>query len=82
MTPPTRVMVSEAAKAGFYAAGNGREYARIQILTIEDLLENRVRPEFYDLSRGELTFKKAPRETRDRSSQLNLKNLQDTLDNS
>jgi site-specific DNA-methyltransferase (adenine-specific) len=82
MTPPTRVMISEAAKAGIYSAGNGQDYARIQILTIEDLLENRVRPEFFDLSRGELTFKKAPRQTRDRSSQLDLKNWQDTLDNS
>jgi site-specific DNA-methyltransferase (adenine-specific) len=80
MTPPTRVMLSEAAKAGMYSAGNGQDYARIQILTIEDLLANRVRPEFFDLSRGELTFKKAPRQTRDRSSQLGIKDLQDTLD--
>jgi site-specific DNA-methyltransferase (adenine-specific) len=80
LTPPTRGMVSEASKAGIYSAGNGQDYPRIQILTIEDLLANRVRPEFFDLSRGELTFKKAPRSTRDRSSQLNLNTWQDTLD--
>jgi site-specific DNA-methyltransferase (adenine-specific) len=80
MTPPTRAMVSEAAKAGFYRAGNGQEYARIQILTVEDLLENRARPEFFDLSRGELTFKKAPRQVENRTSQLDLKHWQDTLE--
>jgi site-specific DNA-methyltransferase (adenine-specific) len=31
-------MEKEAAAAGLYRAGNGREYPRIQILTIEDLL--------------------------------------------
>jgi len=81
MTPPTRAMLSEAAKAGCYLAGNGQEYARIQILTIDDLLAKRSRPEFFDLSRGELTFKKAPKNDRDRNAQLNLKNWQDTLDN-
>jgi len=82
MAPPTKPMKVEAAKAGFYQAGNKRNYSRIQIMTIQDLLEKRIRPEFFDLNQGELTFKKAPRQTRDRSSQLNLQNLQDTLDNS
>jgi site-specific DNA-methyltransferase (adenine-specific) len=56
-------MEKEAAAAGFYRAGNGQEYPRIQILTIDDLLTKRKRPEYWDLDMGELTFKKAQRET-------------------
>jgi site-specific DNA-methyltransferase (adenine-specific) len=65
LTPPTKPMEKEAAAAGFYRAGNGQEYLRIQILTIEDLLTRRKRPEYWDMSMGELTFKKAQKETRD-----------------
>ncbi len=65
LTPPTKPMEKEAAAAGFYRAGNGQEYSRIQILTIEDLLTGRKRPEYWDMSMGELTFKKAQKETRD-----------------
>lgn len=63
LTPPTKPMEKEAAAAGFYRAGNGREYPRIQILTIEDLLTRRKRPEYWDMDMGELTFKKAQRES-------------------
>jgi site-specific DNA-methyltransferase (adenine-specific) len=39
LDPPTRDMISEAASAGFYLSpGWGREYPRLQILTIADLL--------------------------------------------
>lgn len=62
LTPPTKPMEKEAAAAGFYRAGNGREYPHIQILTIEDLLTRRKRPEYWDMDMGELTFKKAQRE--------------------
>lgn len=62
LTPPTKPMEKEAAATGFYRAGNGRDYPRIQILTIEDLLTGRKRPEYWDMSMGELTFKKAQRE--------------------
>ncbi len=62
LTPPTKPMEKEAATAGLYKAGNGREYSRVQILTIEDLLSGRKRPEYWDRSMGELTFKKAQRE--------------------
>jgi site-specific DNA-methyltransferase (adenine-specific) len=65
LTPPTKPIGKEAAAAGFYRAGNGREYPRIQILTIEDLLTRRKRPEYWDLDMGELTFKKAQREARE-----------------
>ena len=37
--PPTRDMIREAASAGFYrSAGWGKDHAKIQILTIEELL--------------------------------------------
>jgi site-specific DNA-methyltransferase (adenine-specific) len=39
LEPPTREMTKEAASAGFYySRGWGRDYPRIQILTIEELL--------------------------------------------
>jgi len=59
LAEPTQPMITEAAKAGFYTAGNGRDYPRIQILTIDDLLSGRKRPEYADMSLGEATFKKA-----------------------
>lgn len=62
LVEPTKAMLTEAAKAGFYKAGNGRDYPRIQILTIEDLMTKRKRPEYLDLSLGELTFRKAQKE--------------------
>jgi hypothetical protein len=42
--------------------GNGRDYPRLQIFTIEDLLTKRKRPEYLDLSLGDLTFKKGEKE--------------------
>jgi len=45
LEPPTRDMLSEAATAGFYhSAVWERDYQRIQILTIEELLQG-VKPE-------------------------------------
>ncbi|OCR01891.1 DNA methylase [Oscillatoriales cyanobacterium USR001] len=72
LTVPTKPMIKEAALSGFYKAGNGRDYAKIQILTIEELLNQQKRPEFFDMKRGELTFKKAQRENRDMGIQGEL----------
>jgi site-specific DNA-methyltransferase (adenine-specific) len=66
---PTRDMLSEALGQGFYEAGNGRSYPRLQILTIEDLLSGRVKPDYYDMSVGEATFKKAPRQQKQTNQQ-------------
>lgn len=44
LTPPTDGMVTEALKAGKYKHPSGREYPRLQILTIADLLAGK-RPE-------------------------------------
>jgi site-specific DNA-methyltransferase (adenine-specific) len=62
LVEPTKAMRTEAAKAGFYQAGNGRDYPKIQILTIEELLTKGKRPEYYDLSCGDLTFRRAKKE--------------------
>ena len=39
LAPPTRAMLTEAAAAGFYTSPNGKKYARLQLLTIEGLLD-------------------------------------------
>ncbi|MCL2021292.1 MAG: restriction endonuclease [Betaproteobacteria bacterium] len=63
LVSPTSPMITEAAKAGFYKsptlAGN---FPRLQILTIEGLLEGNEYPVYPDLSRGGLTFKRAGQE--------------------
>lgn len=56
---PTKPMRVEATAAGFYKGGNGKNYPRIQILTIAELLEGHKRPEFPDMSMGTMSFKKA-----------------------
>ena len=66
---PTKPMRVEAASAGFYKGGNGKEYPRLQILTLAELLEGHKRPEFPDLSMGSYTFKKAKRERLDMAAE-------------
>jgi site-specific DNA-methyltransferase (adenine-specific) len=61
---PTAPMKKEAAASGLYRGGNGKEYPRLQVLTIGELLAGHKRPEFPDMSMGTLTFKKAPKEQR------------------
>lgn len=54
---PSQAMRSEAASAGFYQAPWGKKYARIQILTIADLLSGKS----VEYPRENVTFKKAPK---------------------
>jgi DNA modification methylase len=63
LSKPTAGMVSDAAAAGFYAYADRseRKVPRIQILTIEDLLDGRARAEHPD-QRPDVNFKKAKRE--------------------
>jgi site-specific DNA-methyltransferase (adenine-specific) len=63
LASPTKPMLKEAALCGFYKAGNGKEYPRMQILTIEELLRGK-HPEYFDMSMGELAFKKSQREAK------------------
>ena len=62
LTQPTKAMLTEATKAGFYRAANGKDYPKLQIFTIEDLLSGKKSPEYLDLSQGNLTFRKAAKE--------------------
>ena len=48
LAAPTRAMLTEAAAAGFYASPNGRKYPRLQLLTIEGLLDGTRRAEHPD----------------------------------
>ncbi len=56
---PTRPMLREAAEAGFYRSGDGTTYPRIQVLTIQQVLEGK-QPE-YPLHRRDATYKRAPK---------------------
>jgi DNA modification methylase len=56
---PTKPMLKEAAEAGFYKSSDGTTYPRLQILTIQQILDGR-QPQ-YPLHRRDATFKKAPR---------------------
>jgi hypothetical protein len=62
LTDPTRPMTTEAVSAGFYQSPIGKSYPKIQILTVEGLLNKTQRADFQDLTGGTLTFKKAQRE--------------------
>lgn len=69
LAQPTKGMIADAASAGFYTDGAGRTFARIQLLTIEDLLSGKARAEHPDHAPG-LTFKKAKQEEHGTQSSL------------
>lgn len=73
LAPPTRPMVQEALKMGFYypEAIEG-QFPRLQILTIEGLLEGREQALYPDLSRGATTFRRATRMDREPSQRTLL----------
>ena len=59
LAQPTREMEKEAASAGFYESPHHGAFPKIQILTIEGLLDGSERAEFPDMAMGGQTFKKA-----------------------
>ena len=60
MTTPTKPMTDEANKTGFYESPLiGKAFPKLQILTIEGLLNGTEEARYPDLGRGGLTFKKA-----------------------
>ena len=62
LAEPTGPMKTEAAAAGFYhSKGYKEDWPRIQILTIQGLLDGRERPAYKSVS-SDLGFKKAKRE--------------------
>jgi len=56
---PTKPMLREAAEAGFYRSSDGSTWPRLQVLTIQQILDGK-QPE-YPAHRRDATFKKAPR---------------------
>jgi len=66
---PTEPMKKEAVSAGFYDSQFGA-FPKIQILTIEDLLNGTEGPRYPDMARGGLNFKKAKKEKKDNQQKL------------
>jgi len=62
LAEPTTIMIAEAASAGFYESPNGKKYARVQLLTIEGLLNKTHRAEHPDYE-PDLNFKKPKAES-------------------
>ena len=69
LTPPTKGMVTEAAKAGFYKTDYG-QFPKIQIVTIEQLFapSNPIQMPWQDTS----AFKKAKKENTEKQNSLDL----------
>ena len=60
LAQPTKAMVAEAVKAGYYTSPvTGKEFRKLQILTIAGLLDGSEEAKYPDLSYGATTFKKA-----------------------
>ena len=58
---PSKKMLADALSYGKYKYPNGKEFQRIQILTIEDLLKGK-KPEYLDYREGQAMPKKAKKE--------------------
>jgi len=56
---PTKPMLKEAAEAGLYKSSDHSTYPRVQILTVQQILEGRQAE--YPLHRRDATFKRAPK---------------------
>jgi DNA modification methylase len=68
LTQPTKEMVKEAAAAGHYESPHHGDFPKIQILTIEGLLNGTERAQFPDMSFGDQTFKAAKAEKKNKKS--------------
>lgn len=64
LADPTEPMKKEAVSAGYYDSQFGA-FPKIQILTIEDLLNEKEGPRYPDMARGGLNFKKAKKEKKE-----------------
>jgi site-specific DNA-methyltransferase (adenine-specific) len=62
LTKPTAPMRQEAVKAGFYVNPMGKSRPKIQIFTVEGLLDGTERPDTFDLTQGGLMSRKPERE--------------------
>jgi hypothetical protein len=72
MVEPTQPMRSEAASAGFYdSPGWKTQHPRLQILTVEELLEGK-RIDMPAMEQQRATFREAPKVRREEPDQLAL----------
>lgn len=69
METPTRGMIADAASAGFYESVSGKKFPRVQLLTIEGLLNGAHRAQHPD-HQPNLNFKKAKTESRGEQKEL------------
>ncbi len=65
---PTAGMVSDAASEGLYASATGKKYARVQLLTIEGLMNGTQRAEHPDAA--PVNFKQAKKEASGKQGEL------------
>jgi site-specific DNA-methyltransferase (adenine-specific) len=72
LAKPTRPMIVEALNAGFYDSElfPNNEYPRIQILTVEGLMNGTERALYPDLTQGGYNFKRAQKETNAPTQQM------------
>ncbi len=63
LNEPTRGMKSDAASVGFYTSDVGKQFARVQLFTIDGLLSGNQRAEHPEYIKN-VNFKKAKREVR------------------
>ena len=74
MEEPTKPMKTEAATAGFYESKIwGKKYPRIQLLTIQELLDGK-KIDMPPIRQTGATFKKAKKHEVEQGEQLNLEN--------
>jgi hypothetical protein len=70
LEPPTRPMQTEAVSAGFYhSPGWNKDYPKIQILTIEELLHGKA-VDMPPQTQTSVTFAKAPKVSKKEGEQL------------
>lgn len=72
LEPPTDKMITEAAKAGSYQSFHWGEFPRLQILTVENLLNGRQRLQMPPQNQTAVTFKQAQREEEAKPKQPGL----------
>ena len=71
LAEPTRPMITEAVSAGLYQTPR-EAVPKIQILTISDLLSGKAKPRYFDMTMGQLNFKKPKIEYKKLGDQLDL----------
>ena len=71
LNEPTKGMKADAAAAGFFTADSGKQYPRVQLLTVEGLLSGKQRAEHPEHVK-DVNFKKAQKETKNTKPQKRL----------